>query len=183
MTEHLIGRGGVSWPSAERRSDRYGLVGLLGVFPIDVDSALWQGVEPGTSYPTGEYLPLPLSVARLAGRRGTLVATVVETRASGHCGDLFRGIYPSTPTVGERITLGTGTLFVDDGCVGVRPDDGRESDWLDPRALYRAHAQTVVLTFEEDVREDVMSKCEHDWQEQEGEPPFDACPKCGARRF
>jgi Zn finger protein HypA/HybF involved in hydrogenase expression len=27
-----------------------------------------------------------------------------------------------------------------------------------------------------------MTKCEHQWEEQPGEPPFDACPKCGARR-
>jgi hypothetical protein len=26
-------------------------------------------------------------------------------------------------------------------------------------------------------------ECEHDWQEQPGEPPKDVCPKCGATRY
>ena len=29
-----------------------------------------------------------------------------------------------------------------------RPDDGRDYDWLDPKALYRCHEQTVRLTFD-----------------------------------
>jgi hypothetical protein len=29
--------------------------------------------------------------------------------------------------------------------VGLAPDDRRHADWLDPRALYRCHNQTVRL--------------------------------------
>ncbi|WP_030472510.1 hypothetical protein [Lentzea aerocolonigenes] len=29
--------------------------------------------------------------------------------------------------------------------VGLAPDDDRDTDWLDPRALYRCHNQTVRL--------------------------------------
>jgi hypothetical protein len=54
--------------------------------------------------------------------------------------------------VGEEITLGSGTLFTetdpDTGlptAVGLAPDDGRDEDWFDPRALYRCHDQTVRL--------------------------------------
>lgn len=25
----------------------------------------------------------------------------------------------------------------------------------------------------------LQANCDHDWQEQPGEPPFDVCPKCG----
>jgi len=28
----------------------------------------------------------------------------------------------------------------------------------------------------------VQAQCDHDWQEQAGEPPFDSCSKCGLRR-
>jgi hypothetical protein len=51
--------------------------------------------------------------------------------------------------------LGEGELFVeiDDEyagvpTVGVYPEDGRETDWLDVEALYRAHCQTVKVYFE-----------------------------------
>jgi hypothetical protein len=35
--------------------------------------------------------------------------------------------------------------------VGLAPEDvdDRDTDWLDPRALYRAHEQTVRLVFED----------------------------------
>ncbi len=79
------------------------------------------------------------------------MAHIIETRQSQHIGDIFRGIGPSTPTAGDAITLGAGTLFteMDDGVprIGVTPDDGRETDWMDPRALYRCHSQTVRLEF------------------------------------
>lgn len=59
------------------------------------------------------------------------------------------------PTVGDQITLGTGTLFVaasPDGIteIGLTPDDARAHDWLDPHALYRCHSQTVRLEFRPD---------------------------------
>jgi len=33
--------------------------------------------------------------------------------------------------------------------VGLKPDDGRERDWLDPRAFYRLHLSKINLYFEE----------------------------------
>jgi hypothetical protein len=84
------------------------------------------------------------------GQRGRLVAEVLATRPSTHPGDLFHGWHPTTPEVGERIQLGVGTLFFEElwEVAGLRPDDGRETFWLDPPALYRAHEQTVRLVFE-----------------------------------
>ena len=69
---------------------------------------------------------------------------------------MFHGVFPSTPDVGEVIILGTG--YFASGTVpfpgvtaqvGVQPSDKRKIQWMDIRALYRAHEQTVTLTFEE----------------------------------
>ena len=130
----LIGQGIVSWPSKERRGDRYGSI------------TLWQTADEDS-------LPVGFDEG-LAGRHGRLEAHVLETRQSDHIGDLFRGFIPETPEVGEVIVLGTGTLFFED-CYGSRaavlqPDDGRKHDWLDPLKLYRAIHQTCQLVFVED---------------------------------
>ncbi|SFQ74430.1 hypothetical protein SAMN05421810_1185 [Amycolatopsis arida] len=128
-----LGRGQLWWPRFERQTDRYGTV-LLCTGPDGEDYASFESAPVGT--------------------RGQLVAVVLETRPSVHCGDLARGLAPTTPAVGEEITLGAGTVFTetdpDTGrptAIGMAPDDGRDEDWLDPRALYRCHNQTVRLEF------------------------------------
>lgn len=133
-TTHVLGQGRLTWPSAERTTDRYGTVYLL---PDGTDLS-----DPARSRLTVD--------PALAGRVGTLVAEILHTRRSGHTGDLARGLPPATPAVGERITLGHGTTFLE--CpqpglqaIGLAPADGRHTDWLDPPALYRAHGQTVRL--------------------------------------
>lgn len=126
---HILGKGILTWPVQERTSDRYGCVFLL----RSLSSA---------SRITLDQIP--------AGARGSLIASVIEVRRSGHIGDLFRGVFPQTPEVGERVELGSGTLFFDDGCAGLVPLDGGEQPWLDVHALYRAHEQTVELIFEPD---------------------------------
>ena len=130
---NLIGTGILNWPRKERVNDRYGIV------------ALWpRDDEYGT--------PIPMDINPLEGMRGELIAKVLEARQSTHIGDLFREIYPVTPEVGEEIVLGEGVVFYElheDGQVfiGLKPDDGRKEDWLDPKMLYRAHAQYVELYF------------------------------------
>jgi 3'-phosphoadenosine 5'-phosphosulfate sulfotransferase (PAPS reductase)/FAD synthetase len=126
-----LGQGQLWWPRYERQTDRYGTVFLL------------TGPD-AEDYVSFENAPL--------GQLGRLVAVVVETRRSSHCGDIARSLAPTTPTVGEEITLGAGTLFTDTDAdldvpkaVGLAPDDHRDTDWLDPRALYRCHNQTVRL--------------------------------------
>lgn len=138
MTE--LGTGMLTWHRYERVSDRYGTCYLLN--GDDPYAASGVTADPGE---------VPLTVEGLPGTVGTLTVEVLATRDSDHIGDLFRGIGPVTPEVGETLTLGHGELFTqqDHGvvAVGLRPADGRRSDWLDPHALYRAHSQTVRLTF------------------------------------
>ena len=129
MTIVTVGEGRLTWPRHERVGDRYGAVMLAQEGNLDAH------VRFNSS---------------LSGSRGTLIAEVMDVRPSPHIGDLFRGLFPTTPQVGERIVLGTGTVFMDmsrDGAdaIGLQPDDGRSTDWLDPEALYRAHWQTVSL--------------------------------------
>lgn len=133
----LLGQGVLGWMAHERRSDRYGYVYL-----DNKDGRKASDTD----------------ITYLVGKRGRLMAKVVETRKSSHIGDFFRNIYPSTPNVGDEIFLSdTGQLVmavvVDLGeavSIGVSPDDGRETDWLDPKQLYKVHDQTVKLYFIED---------------------------------
>ena len=123
-----LGTGVLGWHSGERRSDRYGCVFLL-------------------SSPESMHRVKLVQVN--GGSHGRLMAIVKETRQSSH-GDLFHGVIPETPDVGQKITLGEGTLFFrNHDTVGVQPADGRHTLWLDIEALYRVHDQTVTLYFEE----------------------------------
>ena len=121
-----VGFGRLSWNPSERVSDRYGTVSL---WRLDAN----ERVEIETE---------------LSGMTGRLIAVIKGTRKSGHIGDIFRCISPSTPAVGDEIVLGVGTVFYSGSDIGLEPQDGRQSDWLDPRALYRCHDQTVELVFE-----------------------------------
>ena len=123
-----LGTGVLTWSPGERISDRYGTVYLLS----DLESNEVVGLTDTTE-----------------GKRGRLIAVVREIRISRHIGDLFHGVFPEIPEVGQKIVLGEGTLFFQDELVGVRPEDGRQAHWLDIRALYRVHEQTVKLLFEE----------------------------------
>lgn len=132
-----LGTGILTWHAAERRSDRYGSVFLME-----------DGHTSHSTHDPEEKLDFT-AIATVEGKRGRLIATVLSPRISTHVGDLFRGIFPSVPTLGEPILLGKGTLFVTPlRAVGLSPDDGRNTDWLDPYALYRAHEQLVDLTFD-----------------------------------
>ena len=132
--QHLA-TGWLQWPTKERRSDRYGTVRL---FKFDPN-------ENETSF--SDYSDLPL------GKYGKLIAEVIETQESSHIGDLFRGLVPQTPEVGESMVLGEGTLFTEadewSQVVGLHPLDDRGSDWLSPEVLYRLHDQRVHLFFGE----------------------------------
>jgi hypothetical protein len=132
-----LGTGVLGWERSERVTDRYGAVLLM-------DGPNWDA----------KGIKLAVAPEHL-GKLGKLVAEVLETRQSGHLGDWFHGVGPSTPTVGERIVLGTGKLFTgwSEDCnattIGLKPLRPKKDFWLDPKKLYRAHDQTVRLVFEE----------------------------------
>lgn len=141
----VLGAGPLTWPVRERFSGRYGVVCLCGIngYGEKIDNVQFDE-----------------ALARqMVGKRGTLVAVVKAVRESTHFGDLLRRIFPTTPEMGERIILGTGTFFIEEQIrmfhgtigIGLRPDDDRPNDWLDPHALHRCHEQTVELIFEEDT--------------------------------
>jgi hypothetical protein len=124
-----IGTGVLDWDRKERISDRYGSVMLL-------------------DRPQSYQKPLGLCLSN-EGKHGRLLAMVREIRESAHIGDLFHGVYPSKPDVGDIILLGEGTLFFSADRVGLLPDDNRSSLRLDIYGLYRVHNQTVTLFFDE----------------------------------
>jgi hypothetical protein len=134
MIEHLLGRGVLSWDADERQSDRYGTV------------RLFRHHRPHAPFVTIAGAPV--------GTIGDLLVRVIETRKSNHVGDVFRKIYPIMPEAGEQIILGVGILArhacEPDYVVGVIPLGERDKDWLKPKALYRAHDQTVDLIFRTD---------------------------------
>lgn len=141
MEQNFIGEGRLTWAKPERITDRYGSIYLI---PEGHDSLT---PEPSPS------LVLNKQVEPFLGEWGSLVAVVTQARQSTHIGDLFRGIFPTIPEVGEIIELGSGWLFAEQLdwvpgiCVGLEPNDGRDTDWLNPHKLYHAHEQSVKLYF------------------------------------
>lgn len=145
MDTTVLGRGVLGWPAEERHSDRYGLIHLNAI--------------PDTAH----FTPASFDSAPV-GAHGRLVAVVLETRPSPHIGDFGRAVGPAMPTVGEEITLGAGTLFVVPwrwgfSLVGVKPDEDRSHDWMDPAALFRCHHQTVRLELRYDATSANHGRC------------------------
>lgn len=133
----LLGEGVLTWGRSERVSDRYGFVYLIG--------------EGGNSM-TENHVRIPLKGALRISGEGRLLCEIIATRESTHIGDLFHGVFPATPEVGELILLGEGTASRDrteegDDTIGLVPEDGRAYFWLDIRALYDCHEQSVKLWF------------------------------------
>ena len=87
----LLGTGHFNWLRGERVSDRYGYVNL------------WKASASEETH------PLP-KAREHEGEHGKLVAIIKETRESSHIGDVFHGIGPSIPEVGEEIVIGEGIL-------------------------------------------------------------------------
>lgn len=123
-------KGNLTWKRDERVTDRYGTINLQ------------QECPRAYNY---------------IGQRGRLVVKVLGTREITHLGDFFRGIYPSIPEIDDEFVLGEGEFFTEEegdsdlGTIthmGLKPDDNRSNDWLDPHQLYKVHNQYVSLWFE-----------------------------------
>jgi hypothetical protein len=85
------------------------------------------------------------------GATGTLVARVIAVDARfDHSNDPIPEL--RTPPPGGRVVLGSGTLFTEQymgvPVIGVRPDDGRDEDWMDSYAITRCRDHLVSLEFE-----------------------------------
>ena len=139
MALTLIARGIFSWHPAERITKRYG------AFMINKES---YNREIASNY---KFQDMD-KVAPLVGKRVRILASVFQSRYSGHIGDLFLGIYPTQPSVGDTVELGVGVLdyIKDKGCPEwsefvLHPEDKREELWIDPNKLYTLHDQTVEL--------------------------------------
>jgi len=125
----VIGKGLLNWDRSERISDRYGMVFLF------------------KTEHSRDKVELQLPEQDL-GAKVKLKAKVIETRDSYHIGDLSHGVAPRTPKIGAVIELGEGFLQCWDNQVGVAPANRRDTLWLNLRALYDAHNQTVELFYE-----------------------------------
>lgn len=128
MNNLTLGVGRLNWRRRERIDDRYGSVCLM------------HEKDEG-SFDLPKYVGF-----------GKLIAFIKENRDSTHIGDLFHGFFPEKPDIGEKIELGEGFIFYDrdeyGDMVGLKPTDGRTTFWLNPKALYRCHEQTVELRFQ-----------------------------------
>jgi hypothetical protein len=137
----FLGKGILTWTRHERIGDRYGIVFLM---------------QDGQTSETPERDGIELNGHGYESKRGKLVVNILDARESSHIGDLFHGFFPSTPEIGERIELGEGELFFESyignnvhyDCVGLKPNDNRETFWLNPQRLYKVHEQLVELYFE-----------------------------------
>lgn len=173
----LIAEGVLSFTTYERRSDRYGAVLLYAgripnrtrpPLPEDIMRTLieaWDmaGVRHASmkipkdsplaqndQWPTPPPVPWPSTLP--LGRRGRLIAEVVANYPVGHPGDLVREIVPEPAAPGESVILGEGWLFLDTEhgarALGLRPNEPRKTDWLDPHQIYRVLWQRVRLHFQ-----------------------------------
>lgn len=137
----LLAHGMLSWASEERVTDRYGAIYLASGAVND---------KYGSKATYNARL-----AATMIGKRVRLLAKVTASRPSSHVGDLFLKIKPSQPEVGEEIDLGVGIFeegsleWQDTPTISLKPSDGREEFWFDPRKLYRLHDQTLDLFIKE----------------------------------
>jgi hypothetical protein len=139
-----IAHGVFGWDGFERRSNRYG------VFHI--------AAAPCDGPPLAQVDIAYEKLDEFQGKRVRVVCRVVETRQSKHIGDLFLGIRPTTPEVGEEIDLGAFIFSTTVGYDGkpdfvLKPTDSREELWINPHKLYRLHDQTVDVLIEETTNE------------------------------
>lgn len=147
-----LGAGRLGTHSFERHTDRHGSFYLTVHGPVPGEPVV-ATVPAG--YPDGRRTVSWNGAP--AGVHGTLVATVIaldnppgpdDDPCLQDEDDRYR-----LPRPGERIELGTGTLFTEDDWpggphIGVRPADGRKEDWMDKAALFRCGGHLIRLTFE-----------------------------------
>lgn len=136
-------RGALTWPADERRSGRYGFIGLQDETIADAEP---QEIEDAHL----DHVALDYA----GGKQVYLVLTVVAVQP-------VRAIAQAATAIGDRIVLGPGKLvwFEDPYSptvmtgkwfprwFGLMPDNPLKlTDWLDPMKLYRVLHQTVDVS-------------------------------------
>jgi hypothetical protein len=173
----VLGSGILGHTSFERHTDRYGAVHLTVLDSIPGELAPARTVPvPGNnlaarimedlaeinahdaaSAAAARAAPAPRPTDRVVafdhpplGATGTLVAHVIATTDDYDWGDSAPEL--RLPKPGERVVLGSGTLFTEEymgaPVIGVRPNDGRETEWMDRNAISRCKDHLVRLEFE-----------------------------------
>ncbi|MEK9196233.1 MAG: hypothetical protein AAB914_02580, partial [Patescibacteria group bacterium] len=148
--KQILAEGRLDWPKYERQTGRYGVVNIQtsGRHPEEYDREHLERLLARPKASTGkgsitrqdEDPTAELATFRNApvGTIGRLLVRVLATRESYHVGDGERIIKPTTPEVDEVIILGEGELFAEMAdyndafinSIGVRPEDGRETDLM-----------------------------------------------------
>lgn len=138
----LVGKGILCWSREERVTNRYG--------SIHLNDRPYEGSAQASAD-----VDVPTLTA-LDGKRVRIACKVIESRQSSHVGDKFLHLKPVQPDTGEVIELGVGFLSIQRASwdasvieICLRPNDGREDLWINPRVLYRLHDQTVEVYAEE----------------------------------
>lgn len=174
----VLGSGILGHTSLERQTDRYGAVHLtvLDSIPGELAPARTVAVPPGDDLAARilqdlakadtRYAPAAAAASEDAARRpdnrvvafdhaplgtaGTLVAHVIANVNAYDWGDDPPEL--RLPKPGERVVLGSGTLFTekygDAPVIGVRPGDGRADNWMDRNAISRCRNHLVRLEFD-----------------------------------
>jgi hypothetical protein len=178
MKRTLLATGYVSWDAVERRSDRYGSIRLndKNDTSILLDRSMDE-LEGKEGRLVAEVL-IPVKSPHIGDLQRRLVPSTPElgevvVLGTGslfieHRGEAMhesaeyernddRMLAILAQVFGNKLQISkTGRANVQESQekdvydnIGVRPDDGRTKDWLDPRAFYRLHLSKVNLYFEE----------------------------------
>lgn len=138
----LLAKGIFMWDAPERREQRYGW--------------FFAGRETFDDKVHFPYTFNDKEAESLQHKKVKITVKVVESRKSGHAGDQFIDMMPSTPTIGEEIALGVGIFNIRRNAwiaglmdMALVPKDNRGKYWIDPNLLYRLHDQTVEVYGEE----------------------------------
>lgn len=135
----ILGSGLLGWTAGERYTERYGAVHLRALDSIPGEPA------PARTVPfRGHDCRAIAWDAAPLGAGGTLAAYVISATHS-------RDTWGPPVRPGERVALGSGTLFAENAgvpVIGVRPADGRKTHWLDVMAMGRCSDHLVRLVLE-----------------------------------
>lgn len=174
----ILGSGILGSTSFERHTDRYGAVHLTVLdsipgeaapaktVPVPPDDDLAARILQDLAKGDARYADAAAAASEDAARRpdnrvvafdhaplgasGTLVAHVIALTNDHDWGNFALEL--RLPKRGERVVLGSGTLFTEEyggaPVIGVRPDDGREDNWMDCNAISRCRDHLVRLAFE-----------------------------------